>query len=142
MKAARKEMIAALPNYKVVTERFAHAGARLTGAMQLLCHPDAAKQFSGGEALREELLRLIPIARLVSSAIGQLPLLRTNCMSMVVLFSKLDPNTQSERAYRAIFQRIERIHSQLESLFKKLGLPPLPEPKPEQRRSPKLASRH
>lgn len=102
------------------------AGARLTVALQLLTHPKVAKSMEGGIALREEMLKLIPTARLVSSVIGQLPDLRANCMSMVVLCSKLDPNTQTARPYEAIMDRLNRIHEQLSSLFKKLGNTPYP----------------
>lgn len=101
------------------------AGARLTAALQILIHPEACKQVENGEKLREEMLRLIPTARQVSSLIGKLPSLRTNCMAMMTLISKLDGQV-SQRTAEAIYERIERLHKQLTTLFKLLGDSPYP----------------
>ena len=101
------------------------ASTRISTALRILQVPKVADAIPDGRALQEEVRRMIQDARLISSIIGGLPILRILYRRIAVLFSRLG-RQPSQKLIQTIISQLERMWQRIDSICDELKDKPYP----------------
>lgn len=126
--AAARATRAEMKEYEAELSAFeADAAKRFFGALDLLRTSGLSQQLEDGDSLQEEAESLIPVARLTTGLCGgvlhRLWNLRAQLMA---LFGCANGNEQHEGLKKAIFAKLETVHTDLQELQESLGSVPYP----------------
>lgn len=102
------------------------ASDRLQAALRLLQTPKVADRVANGEALAEEMREVIPQAVFISTMVSGLPSLRVLYRRISVLFNRFVEDTSQTSLLRAIFERMENLHTRLKSIRDEVEGKPYP----------------
>ncbi len=95
------------------------ASIRISTALRILQVPKVADAIPNGRALQEEVRQMIRDARLISSIIGGLPILRILYRRIAILFSRLG-NQPSQKLIQTIISQIEAMSQRINSISDEL----------------------
>lgn len=92
------------------------ASDRLQAALRLLQAPKIAERVPNGDKLAKEMRETIPEAIFISSMVSGLPSLRVLYRRIAVLFNRWVQDTSQSALLRAIFERMENLHTRLKTI--------------------------
>jgi Zn-dependent protease with chaperone function len=102
------------------------ASDRLQAALRLLQTPKVAERVAEGANLAEEMREVIPQAVFISTMVSGLPSLRVLYRRIAVLFNRFVEDTSQTSLLRAIFERMENLHTRLKSIRDEVEGKPYP----------------
>jgi Zn-dependent protease with chaperone function len=97
-----------------------NASNRLTGALQLLNVSSVASRLPNAEEIRHEIHRLIPEGIFVSGLMAELGTMRILFRRLSSLCGLIDKNRQNRRLIEKILDQMERLHTRLTLVQKKM----------------------